>query len=51
MTSRMESVETIRVMPSRWATSVAMVDLPTPVVPPMSTMSGLSSLARSAKRW
>ena len=41
MTSRMESVDEIRVMPSRWATSVAIVDLPTPVVPPIRTMSGL----------
>jgi hypothetical protein len=40
ITSRMASEETIRTMPSRVAMVVAMVDLPTPVVPPSSTMSG-----------
>ncbi len=45
MTSRMESVEMIRTMPSRSATLAAMVLLPTPVAPPISTTTGLSSLA------
>ena len=43
--SRMESVGTIRTIPSRSATCAAMVLLPTPVAPPMSTITGLSSAA------
>jgi hypothetical protein len=42
-----KSVEVTRVMPSLWATSVATVDLPVPVVPPTSTMIGRSSSWRS----
>ena len=34
----MKSVEVSRVMPSRCATSDATVDLPVPVVPPISTI-------------
>ena len=47
---RMKSVEATRVMPSRWATSAATVDLPVPVEPPISTMIGTSSVCRSASR-
>ena len=39
-TSRMASVEITRVMPSRAASCVATVDLPTPVAPPRRMMSG-----------
>ena len=42
MTSRMASVGMIRVMPSRPASWVAMVDLPTPVAPPIRMMRGRS---------
>ena len=45
---RTKSVDVTRVMPSRHAASVATVDLPVPVAPPMSTMSGSSSFHRSA---
>ena len=47
---RMKSVEATRVIPSRWATSAATVDLPVPVEPPISTMIGTSSVCRSASR-
>ena len=42
MTSRMASVGMTRVMPSRLASMVAMVDLPTPVAPPSRITSGRS---------
>ena len=42
ITSRIESVEMIRTTPSRSATWAAMVLLPTPVAPPISTTTGLS---------
>ena len=41
-TSRIASVGMTRVIPSRLASMVAMVDLPTPVAPPSSTTSGSS---------
>ena len=40
---RMKSVDVTRVIPSRCAASVAIVDLPVPVAPPMSRMTGTSS--------
>ena len=40
---RMKSVEVTRVMPSRWATSAATVDLPVPVEPPTKSTIGTSS--------
>ena len=40
---RTKSVEVTRVMPKRYASSVATVDLPVPVAPPMKTMIGRSS--------
>ena len=45
ITSLIESVEMILTMPSRSATWAAMVLLPTPVAPPISTTTGLSSRA------
>ena len=45
-TWRSWSVAITRVMPSRPASCVATVDLPTPVTPPSSTSSGRSSLRR-----
>ncbi len=50
MTSRTASVDVMRVMPRRCAISVAMVDFPTPVVPPIMMMSGLSILPSSSRR-
>ena len=47
---RMKSVDATRVMPSRWATSAATVDLPVPVEPPISRTIGTSSDCRSASR-
>ena len=44
---RTKSVDVTRVTPSRYATSVATVDLPVPVAPPMRTMIGRSSSASS----
>ena len=44
---RTKSVDVTRVTPSRYATSVATVDLPVPVAPPMRTMIGRSRSARS----
>ena len=40
---RMKSVDVTRVIPSRWAVSVAIVDLPVPVAPPTRRMIGMSS--------
>ena len=40
---RMKSVEVTRVIPRRYAISVATVDLPVPVAPPTKTMIGRSS--------
>ena len=40
---RMKSVDVTRVIPKRYASSVATVDLPVPVAPPMKTMIGRSS--------
>ena len=42
MTSRMASVGMTRVMPSRLASMVAIVDFPTPVAPPSKMTSGTS---------
>ena len=39
---RTTSVDVTRLMPSRYATSVATVDLPVPVAPPISRMIGLA---------
>jgi hypothetical protein len=50
MVCRMKSVDVTRVMPSRYAASVATVDLPVPVAPPTSTMIGKSSSCSSRKR-
>ena len=47
-TWRITSVAITRVMPSRAASIVASVDLPTPVVPPIITTSGRSR--RSSRR-
>ena len=46
---RTKSVDVTRVIPSRCATSVATVDLPVPVAPPMSTTIGSVELAGA--RW
>ncbi len=54
MVWRTMSVLITRVMPRRCASSVASVLLPTPVAPPMSTMSGVSrrrSFCHWRKRW
>ena len=40
---RMKSVEVTRVIPSRYAISVATVDLPVPVAPPTRMTIGRSS--------
>jgi hypothetical protein len=40
---RTKSVDVTRVIPSRYATSVATVDLPVPVAPPIRRMIGRSS--------
>ncbi len=45
---RMKSVDVTRVIPSRWAVSVATVDLPVPVAPPTSSRIGVSSDCRAA---
>ncbi len=45
---RTKSVDVTRVIPSRQAASVATVDLPVPVAPPISTISGDSICQRSA---
>src|SRR3989442_1637490 len=50
MTSRTASVATTRTMPSRAASWVAMVDLPTPVAPPIRITSGTSSCTMSFHR-
>ena len=46
----MKSVDVTRVIPSRCATSVAIVDLPVPVAPPTSSSSGSSSRWRASSR-
>ena len=46
MVCRTKSVEVTRVIPSRHAASVATVDLPVPVAPPISRISGRSSSCR-----
>ena len=51
ITSRIASVATTRTTPSRVASWVAIVDFPTPVVPPISTTSGTSSASISRQRW
>ena len=45
---RTMSVEVTRLIPSRCATSVATVDLPVPVAPPMRTMIGFVTPAPAA---
>ena len=40
---RTKSVDVTRVIPSLWAASVAIVDLPVPVAPPTSSTIGTSS--------
>ena len=45
---RMKSVEVTRVIPSRWAVSVATVDLPVPVAPPTSRTIGRSRACNDA---
>jgi hypothetical protein len=50
MTSLMASVATTRTMPRRAASWVAMVDLPTPVAPPINTTRGTSRLPISCHR-
>ncbi len=45
-TWRITSVAITRVMPSRWASIVASVDLPTPAAPPIITISGRSRRSR-----
>ena len=50
ITCRTASVETMRVMPRRWATCVAIVDLPVPGAPPISTTSGHSMCCRALQR-
>ena len=47
---RMKSVDVTRVMPSRCAASVAIVDLPVPVAPPTSSSSGSSSRCSASSR-
>ena len=42
MTWRTTSVEVMRLMPRRYASSVASVLLPVPVAPPMITITGRS---------
>ncbi len=50
MTSRTASVATTRTMPRRVASWVAMVDFPTPVAPPISTIRGMSRASTSRHR-
>ena len=50
MTSRIASVATTRTMFRRAASCVAIVDLPTPVVPPIRITSGTSSSSTSRHR-
>ena len=50
ITSRIASVATTRTMPSRAASCVAIVDLPTPVVPPIRITSGTSRRSTSRQR-
>ena len=50
MTSRIASVATTRTMPSRAASCVAIVDLPTPVAPPIRITSGTSRRSTSRHR-
>ena len=50
ITSRIASVATTRTMPSRAASCVAIVDLPTPVVPPIRMTSGTSRRSTSRHR-
>ena len=50
MTSRIASVATTRTMPRRAASWVAIVDLPTPVAPPIRITSGTSSRSTSRHR-
>ena len=50
MTSRIASVATMRTMPSRAASWVAIVDLPTPVAPPIRITSGTSRFSISRQR-
>ena len=50
ITSRIASVATTRTMPRRAASWVAIVDLPTPVVPPIRITSGTSSRSTSRHR-
>ncbi len=50
ITCRTASVETMRVMPRRWATCVAIVDLPVPGAPPMSITSGHSMFCSALQR-
>ena len=45
MTSRIASVATTRTIPRRAASWVAIVDLPTPVAPPIRITSGTSSVS------
>ncbi len=45
---RTKSVDVTRLIPSRWATSVVIVDFPVPVAPPTSRTSGDST---SWRRW
>ena len=44
---RTKSVDVTRVIPSRYATSAAIVDLPVPVAPPIRMISGMSSSSSS----
>ena len=50
MTSRIASVATTRTMPRRAASCVAIVDLPTPVAPPIRITSGTSRRSTSRHR-
>src|SRR5256885_1340050 len=45
-----KSVEVTRVIPSRYAASVATVDLPVPVAPPTRTITGRSRSCSSRRR-
>ena len=47
---RMKSVEVTRVIPSRWAASVASVDLPVPVAPPTRRRTGSSRCCSACSR-
>ena len=50
MTSRTASLPETRTIPRRTASWVAMVDLPTPVAPPINTTSGTSSFSIDCQR-